>query len=68
MSSERVSIPLLAQLIPDGVKPGTIFLVEFDPESQWLGFAATVTASFLFAGGRVSFTASLRSPETVSRF
>ena len=66
MSSDTlVSIPLLTQLIPDGVKPGTIFLVEFDPESQWLAVAVTITAGYLGAGGRVSYTAQLRSPETV---
>jgi KaiC/GvpD/RAD55 family RecA-like ATPase len=50
-------------LIPDGVKPGTIFLVEFDPESQWLAVAATITAGYLRGGGRVSYTATLRAPE-----
>jgi KaiC/GvpD/RAD55 family RecA-like ATPase len=60
-----VSIPILTELIPDGVKPGTIFLVEFDPESQWLAVAATITAGYLRAGGRVSYVAQLRSPETV---
>ena len=64
-SNNLVSIPLLTQLIPDGVKPGTIFLVEFDPESQWLAVAVTITAGYLLAGGRVSYTAQLRSPETV---
>jgi len=60
-----VSIPLLTELVPDGIKPGTIFLVEFDPESQWLAVAATITASYLRAGGCVGYVALLRSPETV---
>jgi len=64
-SDSPVSIPILAALIPDGVKPGTIFLVEFDPESQWVAVAATITAGYLRAGGRVSYTAQLRAPETV---
>jgi len=64
-SDTLVSIPLLTQLIPDRVKPGTIFLVEFDPESQWLAVAVTITAGYLRAGGRVSYTAQLRSPETL---
>jgi len=64
-SDNPVSIPLLTQLIPDGVKPGTIFLVEFDPESQWLAVAVTITAGYLLAGGRVAYTAQLRAPETV---
>jgi KaiC/GvpD/RAD55 family RecA-like ATPase len=64
-SDNPVSIPILTGLIPDGVKPGTLFLVEFDPDSQWLAVAATITASYLRAGGRVGYIASLRSPETV---
>jgi len=62
---DRVSVPLLAQLIPGGVKPGTIFTVEFDPDSQWLAVAATIAAKFLLAGGRVSYSTFLRSPQTV---
>ena len=64
-SENLVSIPLLAGLIPDGVKPGTLFLVEFDPDSQWLAVAATIAAGYLRAGGRVSYVALLRPPETV---
>lgn len=64
-SDDPLSIPILAALVPDGIRPGTLFLVEFDPESQWLAVAATITAGYLRAGGRVSYTALLRSPETV---
>jgi KaiC/GvpD/RAD55 family RecA-like ATPase len=64
-SDNTVNIPLLTGLIPDGVKPGTLFLVEFDPESQWLAVATTMTAGYLRAGARVSYMALLRSPETV---
>ena len=60
-----VSIPILAELVPDGIKPGTLFLVEFDPESHWLALATTITASYLRAGGRVCYVAQVRSPETV---
>ncbi len=42
-----------------------MFLVEFDPESQWLAVAATIAAGYLRAGGRVVYAAELRSPETV---
>jgi KaiC/GvpD/RAD55 family RecA-like ATPase len=60
-----VSIPLLTELIPDGINPGTPFLVEFDPESEWLAVATTITAGYLRAGGRVAYIASIRSPEVV---
>ena len=64
-SDKPVIIPILAALVPDGIKPGTLFVVEFDPESQWLAVAATITAGYLRAGGRVSYTAMLGSPESV---
>lgn len=63
--SDRVSVPLVKQLIPDGVKPGTIFVVEYDPESQWLAVATTIAAHFLLANGRVAYVAMVRSPEDV---
>ena len=64
-SDNPVSIPILTELIPDGVKPETLFVVEFDPASQWLAVARTITAGYLRAGGHVSYTAMLGSPETV---
>jgi len=64
-SDNPVSIPLLTALVPDGIKPGTIFLVEFDPESQWLAVAATIAAGYLRAGERVGYVAHVRPPETV---
>ena len=64
-SGNPVSIPIITGLIPDGVKPETVLLVEFDPESQWLAVATTMTAGYLREGGRVSYLAQVRSPETV---
>ncbi len=64
-SSLRVSVPFLDRLVPGGVKPATIFTVEYDPESQWLAVATTITARFLQANGHVAYTAQTRSPEEV---
>jgi KaiC/GvpD/RAD55 family RecA-like ATPase len=60
-----VDVPLLAEFIPDGVKPGTLILVEFDPESEWLAVASTIVNGYLLAGGRAYYSASIRSPEAV---
>jgi len=62
-SGDRFSVPLLAQLIPDGIKAGTEFAVEFDPSSQWIAVATTIAAEYLQAGGRVAYVTTTRSPE-----
>jgi len=63
-SGDRFSVPLLAQLIPDGIKAGTEFAVEFDPSSQWIAVATTIAARYIQAGGRVTYVTTTRSPET----
>lgn len=67
LDDNPVTIPLLTALVPEGVKPGTLILVEFDPDSEWLALAVTITAHYLRAGGRVSYSAQLRPPETVRK-
>lgn len=42
-----------------------MFMVEFDPESQWLPVATTIAARFLQANGRLGYAAEVRSPEDV---
>lgn len=64
-SVDRVNIPLLSQLIPGGIKPGVQFVVEFDPDSQWLSVATTIAARFIIGGGRVAYGAITRSTEAV---
>jgi len=65
--SETVNIPLLTKQIPDGIKSGTMFLVEFDPDSQWFSVAATIAARFLKENRHVGYFAMARSPEEVGR-
>ncbi len=64
-SSERYNIPILSQLVPDGIKPGTIFVVEFDPDSQWLSVATTIVARNLQEDGNSSYLALARPIEDV---
>lgn len=64
-SSERFHIPFLSELIPGGIKAGTILLVEFDPESQWFAVATTMTAKVIQNGGNVAFQAGARPPEDI---
>ena len=66
-TSERVNIPLVSELIPQGIKPNTILIVEYDPDSQWFALATTIAARFLLANGRVGYVAFTRSPDDVRR-
>ncbi len=65
LSSERYRIPILSQSIPDGIRPGTIFVVEFDPDSQWLSVATTIVARNLQEDGHPTYLALVRPPEEV---
>lgn len=64
-SSERLNVPLLSRLIPDGIKPGTILVVEFDPESHWFAVAATIAAHYVQDGFKVAYVAMARPREDV---
>jgi KaiC/GvpD/RAD55 family RecA-like ATPase len=63
LTSTSLGIPLLGELIPGGTKPGTIFMVEYDPESQWFSFATSITAGVLRSNGYVTYMVFTRSPE-----
>lgn len=71
MGENRLSqvnrIPLLINLIPDGLKPGTILLVEYDPESQWFSLACTVAVRCLMENRHVAFLAFTTTPSEVAR-
>ena len=58
-------MPILTELIPNGVKPGAMLLVEFDPESQWFSIATTIAARLFQQGRYVCYLSMARSPEDV---
>lgn len=66
-AQESIQIQLLADLIPDGVKPGTMLLVEFDPDSQWLSLATTMTSHFFRDNRHIGYLAMVRPVEDVER-
>ncbi len=66
-SADRISIPVLGQLIPGGARPGTAFAVEFDPDSQWLAVAASITAKTLMNNGLVLYAALARPVDDAGR-
>lgn len=65
MISKKWTVPLLESLIPDGLRSGTLILVEFDPEGQWLAVSRTLAALWLKNGLRVAYNAIARPREEV---
>ncbi len=60
---EFFKLPLLEPLIPNGVKAGSILLVEYDPESQWLPVSTTITARYVMNGSNACPCACVRPRE-----
>jgi KaiC/GvpD/RAD55 family RecA-like ATPase len=58
-------IPFLSELTLGGIRPGTILLVEFDPDSQWFAVSITMAGNVIQNGGNVAFNAMARSPEEI---
>lgn len=58
-------IPLIEDLTRAAIPPGTNFLVEFDPASQWYNASLTIAAGWLKTGGSVSYIAESQSPNDV---
>ena len=57
---EFFRLPLLESLIPNGIRAGTILLVEYDPESQWLPLSTTITARYIIDGSNACPCAFVR--------
>jgi len=66
-SDERVIIPLFDGVIHGGVRPGTAFAVEFDPDSQWFAIAISIAAKVLMNSGIVLYGAMARPVDDTAR-
>ncbi len=64
-STNPISLPILSDLISEKIKPGTILLIEFDPESQWFAIAETITVNLVQAGLSVVYLAMARSRQDI---
>ena len=60
-----LDVPLLAPLIPDGLGSGSMILVEFDPEGQWLAVSRTIAGMRVKQKQRVVYAAVVRPREDV---
>ena len=63
--SENIEIPLIAHLIPNGIKRGSNIIVEYDPQSQWIAIATTIVAKWVQSKRQGIYVASMRPREDV---
>jgi len=63
----KYEIPSLGKLLPDGIQAGTIFAVEFDPESNWFAVAITIATKYLKNGFQVGYDSQARPREDIIR-
>ncbi len=64
---EFFKLPIFNTLIPNGIKAGSILLVEYDPESQWISLATTLTARYVMNGSNACYAVSVRPRQDARR-
>ncbi|MDA4124914.1 MAG: hypothetical protein OK438_05640 [Thaumarchaeota archaeon] len=63
--SKALDIPFFKDLIPGGVEYGTVFLVEFEPQSCWYDVAYTMAAQALRKGLKTDLHIFQHNPKAV---
>ncbi len=48
----NLRIPILDSLVPPGLSYGTIYLIEFEPQSLWYDTSLTICAQALKQGAK----------------
>lgn len=60
-----LTLAILDVLVPDGIKYGASYLVEFGPDSPWFETSLTIAASALRTGSRTEYHTYMHPPREV---
>jgi TolB-like protein/pimeloyl-ACP methyl ester carboxylesterase/KaiC/GvpD/RAD55 family RecA-like ATPase/Tfp pilus assembly protein PilF len=63
----EVTLPLLEQILPGGLRYGANYLVEFEPQSLWFEASLTLCAQALRQGIRTDYHTFTHPPEDIRR-